>query len=38
MSLILEQTSDPFHPFVDIEAQVDDDESEDEEDEEDDGK
>ena len=28
-SLTIEQTSDPFHPFVDIEAQVDEDEDED---------
>ena len=27
-SLTIEQTSDPFHPFVDIEAQVDEDEDE----------
>ena len=29
MSLTIEQTSNPFHPFVHIEAQVDDDEDED---------
>ena len=37
LRLTIEQTSNPFHPFIDIEAQVDDEEDEDEENE-DDGK
>jgi hypothetical protein len=37
-SLTIEQTSDPFHPFVDIEAQADEDEDEDDEDEDEDDR
>ena len=38
MSLTIEQTSDSFHPFIDIEAQVHDDEYEDDEDKDEEGK
>ena len=31
-SLTIEQTSNPFHPFIDIEAQVDEDEDKEDED------